>query len=178
VYPSNAFDAKGLLCRAIQEEDPVIYFEHKYLYRSNSEEVPDDYYELEIGKGRRITEGNEVSIITYGMGVSWAQEWMKNNSDISVDLIDLVSLAPLDKELVISSVKNTGKVIILHEDTLTGGIGAEISAIISSEAFEYLDAPVMRCASLDTPVPFAPALEKGFMANGRFDTLMQKLLDY
>ncbi len=176
VYPSNPYDAKGLLNAAIEDPNPVMYFEHKALYRSISDEIPDDYYTVKIGKAKLIAEGEDISIITYGMGVHWAKEVLEEDPGISADLIDL--LMPWDKKSVEASVKKTGKVLILHEDTLTGGIGGEIAAWISENCFEYLDAPVTRCGSLDTPVPFADALEKNFLPKERFQEKLKKLLAY
>jgi 2-oxoisovalerate dehydrogenase E1 component len=178
VYPSTPEDAKGLLLAAIEDPNPVMYFEHKALYRSITGPVPDDYYITEIGKAKTRLEGDEVSIITYGMGVHWALEYAKKHPDISIDLLDLRSLAPLDHHAIYETVKRTGKALILHEDTLTGGIGGEIAAWISEYCFELLDAPVMRCASLDTPVPFAQELEENFLANNRLEETMNELLNY
>ena len=177
VYPSTPFDAKGLLNSAIADPNPIMYFEHKALYRSVSGEVPDDYYTIEIGKANLVNEGDEVLIITYGMGVHWAIEIVKE-LNISADILDLRSLLPWDKEAVEKSVKKTGKVIILHEDCLTGGIGGEISAWISENCFEFLDAPIMRSASLDTPVPFSTNLEKNFLPKERFKEQLKKLNRY
>ena len=177
VYPAFPEDAKGLLNAAINDPNPVMYFEHKALYRSLSEDVSDDYFTIEIGKANRIKSGNDVSIITYGMGVHWALEVLKNNN-ISADLIDLRTLVPLDKLIIIDSVKKTGKAIILHEDCMIGGFGADLAAIISDECFEYLDAPVKRSASLDTPVPFAYELEDEFLAKSRFENQLKDLLLY
>lgn len=177
-YPSNPYDAKGLLNAAIEDPNPVMFFEHKALYRSVREEIPDDYYTVETGKARLVETGSEISIITYGMGVHWAAEILRQYPEISADLIDLRTLQPWDREAVRTSVKNTGKVIILHEDCLTGGIGGEISAWISEYCFEFLDAPVMRCASLDTPVPFAKNLESNFLPAGRFRDKLLALKNY
>ncbi len=177
VYPAFPEDAKGLLNTAINDPNPIMYFEHKALYRSLSEYVSDDYFTIEIGKGNLILSGNDVSIITYGMGVHWALEVLENNN-ISADLIDLRTLVPLDRLIIIDSVKKTGRAIILHEDCMIGGFGADISAIISDECFEYLDAPVKRSASLDTPVPFAYELEDEFLAKSRFETQLKDLLSY
>lgn len=153
-------------------------FEHKALYRSIKEEVNDDYYTLEIGKANLLKEGTEVTIITYGMGVHWALEALNENPEIKADLIDLRTIAPLDKEAILTSVKKTGRAIVLHEDCLTGGIGGDISAMINEECFEYLDAPVVRSASLDTPVPFAAALEKDFLPKDRFKDQLVSLVNY
>ncbi len=178
VYPAFPEDAKGLLNASINDPNPVMYFEHKALYRSLSESVSDDYFTTEIGKANLIKEGNDVSIITYGMGVHWALEVLKNNPDISTDLVDLRTLVPLDKEMVLNSVKKTGRAIVLHEDCMIGGFGADISAMIADECFEYLDAPVKRSASMDTPVPFAYELEDSFLAKARFEEQLKELLAY
>ena len=178
VYPAFPEDAKGLLNAAINDPNPVMYFEHKALYRSLNGQVPDAYYTTEIGKANCIKTGTDVSIITYGIGVHWALEVLKNNSDISADLIDLRTLVPLDKLAVLDSVKKTGKAIVLHEDCMIGGFGADLSAIIADECFEYLDAPVKRSASMDTPVPFAYELEDEFLAKARFETQLKDLLLY
>jgi 2-oxoisovalerate dehydrogenase E1 component len=178
VYPSTPADAKGLLVAAINDPNPVLYFEHKGLYRSVSGPVSEAYFETEIGKARQVQEGNEISIITYGAGVHWAEDYASEHTDISFDIVDLRTLAPLDYEAIAASVKRTGKVLLLHEDTLTGGIGGEISAWIVENCFQYLDAPVMRCASLDTPVPFNTELEKIFLAKARLDEIINKLAGY
>jgi 2-oxoisovalerate dehydrogenase E1 component len=178
VYPAFPSDAKGLLCAAFADPNPVMFFEHKALYRSISEEVPDDYFTIEIGKAKLLREGDEVSIITYGAGVHWALEVFDKNPQISADLVDLRTLLPFDKKAIADSVKKTGKVIILHEDTLIGGIAGEISAFISEHCFEYLDAPIMRSASLDTPVPFALELEANFLPKGRFEKQLIALINY
>lgn len=178
VYPATPYDAKGLLNAAIEDPNPVMFFEHKALYRSVKEEIPDDYYTIEIGKANMVRQGSDISIITYGMGVHWAINTLKEFPEISADLIDLRSLLPWDKETVKSSVKKTGKVILLHEDCLTGGIGGEISAWISENCFEFLDAPLMRCGSLDTPVPFAKKLEDNFLPAQRFKDKLRDLLNY
>jgi len=178
VYPSTPIDAKGLLIAAINDPNPVLYFEHKALYRSISGHVPEDYYEIEIGKARVVQYGEDISIITYGNGVHWALEYAAANKDLSIDITDLRTLLPLDYTAIKASVTRTGKVLILHEDTLTGGIGGEIAAWISEHCFEMLDAPVVRCASLDTPIPFNIELEKNFLAKARLDESVQKLLQY
>jgi 2-oxoisovalerate dehydrogenase E1 component len=178
VYPSNPIDAKGLMNASINDPNPIIFFEHKGLYRSVSAQVPDDYYEIEIGKARHVHAGTDISIITYGMGVHWALDFAKKHTEISIDIVDLRSLLPLDYDAIANSVKRTGKVIILHEDTLIGGIGGEVSAWISEHCFQYLDAPVMRCASLDTPVPFSIELEKNFMANARLAETVERMMRY
>lgn len=178
VYPAFPADAKGLLLASIEDPNPVMFFEHKALYRSIAEDVPEDYYTTEIGKAKLIREGNDVTVISYGYGVHWAIEALNENQNISADLIDLRTLLPWDKEAVFNSVKKTGRVIILHEDTLTGGIGGEISATITEQCFEYLDAPVMRCASLDTPVPFAGNLEWNFLPKEKFKKQLKELIAY
>ncbi len=178
IYPSNPYDAKGLLLSAFEDTNPILFFEHKALYRSVSGLVPEDYYTLEIGKANIIKEGEDLTLITYGLGVHWALEWQKNNQNTSVQILDLRTLLPLDYEAIQAAVKKTGKVLILHEDTMIGGIGGEISAWISQHCFEYLDAPVMRCASLDTPVPFAIPLENNFLAKSRLDEIIQSLISY
>ena len=178
VYPSSPVDAKGLLIAAINDPNPVLFFEHKALYRSVTGHVPDEYYEIEIGKARHVQQGQDVSIITYGAGVHWAMDYAKNHPDVSLDILDLRSLLPLDYDAVKSAVARTGKVLLLHEDSLTGGIGGEIAAWIGEHCFDYLDAPVMRCASLDTPIPFNIELEKNFMAYSRLEEMIGKLIGY
>lgn len=178
VYPSTPFQAKGLLMAAIEDPNPVLFFEHKALYRSISENLPDEYYTLPIGKGRTALEGDELTIITYGMGVHWALQESENYEKGAIEIIDLLTLMPWDKDLVRRSVEKCGKVIVLQEDTLTGGIGAEISAWISEHCFQFLDAPVVRIGSLDTPVPFAASLESQFLASSQLPSKLQKLLNY
>ncbi|MEI9909569.1 MAG: dehydrogenase E1 component subunit alpha/beta [Bacteroidota bacterium] len=178
VYPSTPIDAKGLLIAAINDPNPVLYFEHKALYRSVSGAVPEDYYEIEIGKARHVREGDEVSIITYGAGVHWAEDYAAEHPEISIDILDLRTLLPLDYIAIREAVQRTGRVLILHEDTLTGGIGGEIAAWIAENCFVLLDAPVMRCASLDTPIPFSIDLENNFMAKGRLNESVMKLRSY
>ncbi len=178
VYPSSPYDAKGLLLSSIEDPNPVLYFEHKALYRAIREDIPDDYYTIPIGKARKVREGRDITILSYGMGVVWAEQVISEIGDCSVDLIDLRSLLPWDKDLVSESVKKTGKVIILHEDTLTGGIGAELSAYISENLFEFLDGPVIRVAGLDTAVPFAKNLEDNFLPSQRFRDKLIQLLEY
>lgn len=179
IYPSTPHEAKGLLCAAINDPNPVMFFEHKYLYRMPEleEEVPDAYYTLPIGKGRVVRAGEELTIVTYGACVHWAKETV-SKTGIDAEIIDLRSLMPWDKELVYQSVQKTGKAIIYHEDTLTGGIGAEIAACIASDCFIYLDAPVMRTASLDTPVPLAKNLEWQFLPKDRFESDLLKLASF
>ena len=178
VYPATPADAKGLLIAAINDPNPVLYFEHKALYRSVSGNVPEEYYEVEIGKARLVTSGDDISIITYGAGVHWAMDYAKNHPDISIHILDLRTLLPLDYDAIKEAVAATGKVLLLHEDTLIGGIGGEIAAWIAENCFDKLDAPVMRCASLDTPIPFNIELEKNFMAYSRLDETVRKLLQY
>lgn len=177
VYPSNPYDAKGLLNAALEDPNPYLYFEHKGMYRSISAEIPDEYYTVEIGRASLPKEGTQVSIITYGMGVHWAKKAVEELG-ISADILDLRTLLPWDKEAVKTTVKKTGKVIFLQEDCLTGGIGSEICAWISEHCFEHLDAPVMREGSLDTPVPFAPSLEKQFLPVERFTKKLKLLSDF
>jgi 2-oxoisovalerate dehydrogenase E1 component len=178
VYPSSPFDAKGLLIAAIHDPNPVMYFEHKALYRSISGPVPEGYYELPIGKARLVREGEELSIITYGAGVHWALEYAQAHPELSLDILDLRTLLPLDYTAIRTSVGRTGKALVLHEDTLTGGIGAEVAAWIAEHCFPLLDAPVSRCASLDTPVPFNIQLEDNFLAKSRLDGLVRRLMEY
>jgi 2-oxoisovalerate dehydrogenase E1 component len=177
-YPAFPCDAKGLLLTAFEDPNPVMFFEHKALYRSINEDVPDDYYTIPFGKARLVNEGNDLTIVTYGLGVHWAIEALNENSDLSADLIDLRTLAPLDVESIYSSVKKTGRVIVMHEDTLTGGIAGEIAALISENCFDYLDAPVMREGSLDTPVPMNVDLENNFLPKDRFKQKLIKLWKY
>lgn len=178
VYPSNPYDAKGLLIAAINDPNPVMYFEHKALYRSVTGMMPPGYYEVEIGRASVISGGTDITIITYGAGVIWANEYAATHNDISIYILDLRTLLPLDYDAIKQSVAATGKVLLLHEDTLTGGIGAEISAWITEHCFTLLDAPVLRCASLDTPVPFNQELEKNFLAKSRLHSYVQKLLSF
>ncbi|MEC7754258.1 MAG: dehydrogenase E1 component subunit alpha/beta [Bacteroidota bacterium] len=178
VYPSNPYDAKGLLNAAIEDPNPYMYFEHKALYRSLSQEIPDDYYTLEVGKAQVALEGNDLSIVTYGMGVHWAKSLAEELPHISIEVVDLRTLSPWDKETVSESVKKTNKVLVLHEDTLIGGVGAEIAAWISEHLFQWLDAPVMRLASLDTPVPFTKTLEENFLPQKRLKSKVTELYDY
>ncbi|MFM8433055.1 MAG: transketolase C-terminal domain-containing protein, partial [Bacteroidota bacterium] len=178
VYPAFPADAKGLLISSIADPNPVMFFEHKALYRSISGQVPAGYFSFEIGKAARIRSGEKISIISYGLGVHWALEWIDRNPEISVDLIDLRSLLPWDKEIVEESACRTGRVLVLHEDTFTGGIGGEIAAHINQHCFRQLDAPVVRCGSLDTPVPMNLELENNFLAKNRLDTAIRELLAF
>ena len=178
VYPSIPEDAKGLMIASIEDPNPVIFFEHKALYRSITGMVPDDHYSIEIGKARHVQAGDDISIITYGAGVHWAADYAAQHPEISFDILDLRTLLPLDYDAIHAAVQRTGKILLLHEDTLTGGISGEISAWISENCFELLDAPIVRCASLDTPVPFAIELEQNFLAKGRLHESVQKLMSY
>jgi 2-oxoisovalerate dehydrogenase E1 component len=177
-YPAFPADAKGLLLTAFEDPNPVMYFEHKALYRSISEDVPEEYYTIPFGKARLIKEGDDLTIVTYGLGVHWALEALSENKQIEADLIDLRTLAPLDMDTVFRSVKKNGKVIVMHEDTLTGGIAAEIAALISENCFKYLDAPAMREGSLDTPVPMNAGLENNFLPKQRFKEKLLELWKY
>ncbi len=178
VYPSTPMDAKGLLIAAINDPNPILYFEHKALYRSVSGQVPDEYYEIEIGKARHVRSGDEISIITYGAAVHWAEDYAAEHPEISIDILDLRTLAPLDYNAIREAVKRTGRVLLLHEDTLIGGIGGEIAAWIAEYCFALLDAPVMRCGSLETPIPFNIELEQNFMAKARLEEYVEKLMNY
>jgi len=178
LYPSNPHDAKGLLNAAIEDPNPVLFFEHKGLYRSIKEEIPSDYYTVEIGKAAIVSEGKDFTIITYGAAVHWAKEALTKFPETSAEIIDLRTLLPLDTESIYTAVKKTGKVIVLHEDCMMGGIGGELAALISENCFEYLDAPVIRVASLDTPVPFAVALEEQFLPKERLISAISSLLNY
>lgn len=177
VYPSNPEEAKGLLIAAINDPNPVMFFEHKALYRSLSGEVPEGFYTTEIGKANTVRSGSELSIITYGMGVHWAQRVVEELG-IDADIVDLRTLAPIDYAAIDETVNKTGKVMLLHEDTLTGGIGGDLAAYIAEHHFERLDAPVMRVASLDTPVPFGAALEQQFLPIERLKEQLEKLKAY
>ena len=178
VYPSCASDAKGLLNASIEDPNPYLFFEHKALYRSHKEKIFDDYYTTEVGKARLVSNGDDLTIVTYGMGVSWSIDAMNEIQGKTADIIDLRTLQPWDKDAVADSVKKTNKVIIVHEDTITGGIGAEISAWITENHFEHLDGPVMREGGLDTPVPFRKELEENFMPNSRLKGKIEKLLTF
>ena len=178
VYPAFPADAKGLLLAAIDDPNPVIYFEHKYLYRSIAGEVPDNDILIEIGKANIVQRGEQATIITFGLGVHWALEYAAKHPDQSLEIIDLRSLLPWDQEAVEKSVQKTGRALILHEDTLTSGFGAEIAAHVAEHCFKYLDAPVMRCGSLDTAIPMNKALEDQFLAKARLEETVEKLLTY
>ncbi|WP_374172714.1 thiamine pyrophosphate-dependent enzyme [Flavobacterium tructae] len=178
VYPAFPYDAKGLLNTSINDPNPVLFFEHKQLYRSVYQDVPVDYYTIPLGKAALLKEGDSITIIAFGATVHWALETLNKNAEIKADLIDLRTLQPLDTETIFNSVKKTGKVIIYQEDTLFGGIASDISALIMEECFEYLDAPVKRVASLDSPIPFTKALEDQFLAKNRFEDVLLELLKY
>ena len=177
-YPAFPSDAKGLLCQSFEDPNPVLFFEHKMLYRSIEEEVSEGYFTLPFGKARIVSAGHKLTLVTYGLGVHWGMDVLKEEKYAGIELIDLRTLAPLDYETVMTSVKKTGRVVVLHEDSLTGGIGGELASRITEECFEYLDAPVTRCASLDTPIPFNAGLEVNFMANNRLRTTLDKVLSY
>jgi 2-oxoisovalerate dehydrogenase E1 component len=178
VYPAFPYDAKGLLATAINDPNPVMFFEHKLLYRSIYQDVPKDYYTLPFGKASLLKEGNDVTIITFGAGVHWALDTLKTNPEISADLLDLRTLQPLDWEGIYASVKKTSRVIILQEDTLFGGIASDISSMIMENCFEYLDAPVRRVGSLESAIPFMKSLEDQFLPRERFETALKELLVY
>ncbi|RUT68734.1 dehydrogenase [Flavobacterium cupreum] len=178
VYPAFPYDAKGLLNTSINDPNPVLFFEHKQLYRSVYQDVPEDYYTIPLGKAALLKEGSAVTIIAFGAPVHWALQTLAQNPEIQADLIDLRTLQPLDTEAIFASVKKTGKVIIYQEDTLFGGIASDISALIMEECFEYLDAPVKRVASLDSPIPFTKALEDQFLPKNRFEEVLLALLEY
>ena len=178
VYPAFPFDAKGLLAQAIEDPNPVLFFEHKALYRSIRQEVPTQYYTLALGKAAVLQQGEQVTIVTYGMGVHWALKTLESDTTIKADLIDLRTLSPLDTKTIYASVKKTGKVIILQEDSMFGGIASDISALISEHCFEDLDAPIKRVAGLETPIPFAADLEREYLANDRFDAALKELIAY
>ena len=178
VYPAFPFDAKGLLAQAIEDPNPVLFFEHKALYRSIRQEVPTQYYTLALGKAAVLQQGEQVTIVTYGMGVHWALKTLESDTTINADLIDLRTLSPLDTQTIYASVKKTGKVIILQEDSMFGGIASDISALISEHCFEDLDAPIKRVAGLETPIPFAADLEREYLANDRFDAALKELIAY
>ncbi|AVI51930.1 dehydrogenase [Pukyongia salina] len=178
VYPAFPYDAKGLLATSIEDPNPVLFFEHKALYRSVRQQVPTDYYTIPLGKAALLKEGKDVSIITYGAGVHWAIEELETMDAVSAELIDLRTLAPLDTEAIFNSVKKTGKVIILQEDSRFGGIASDIAAMIADECFEALDAPIKRVASLDTPIPFAANLETIYLSKRKFKQELLELLRY
>ena len=178
LYPAFPYDAKGLLISAIQDPNPILFFEHKALYRSQRQEVPVDYYSIPIGKAAMLKSGEDVTIITYGAGVHWALETLNNNHEISADLIDLRSIQPIDYECIMDSVKKTNRAIILQEDSLFGGIASDISSFLMENAFEFLDAPVKRVGSLNTPIPFADSLERQYLANLNFENSLKALIEF
>jgi len=178
VYPSNPYDAKGLLCTAIDDNNPVLFFEHKALYRSVKQNIPNDLYNIEFGQLEVVQEGSDITIITYGLGVSWSKEYVKESS-YSIEILDLRTLVPIDLDNILKSVMKTNRVLILHEDNITGGIGAEIASKISENAFEYLDAPIVRLGSLDTPVPFSDNIEKEiYFPISKIDEKIKFLMNY
>ena len=178
VYPSNPQDAKGLLLAAFEDPNPVLFFEHKYLYRSLKGQVPDGYYNIEIGKAATVQSGTDLTILTYGLGVHWALEAAASRPALRIEILDLRTLLPLDLEAIIAAASKTGRVLVLHEDTMTGGIGGELVALVNEHCFESLDAPVLRVASLDTPVPFAADLEQQFLAQSRLLAVIDQLQAY
>jgi 2-oxoisovalerate dehydrogenase E1 component len=178
VYPSTPEDAKGLLIASFEDPNPILFYEHKALYRAISGPVPEGYYTTEIGKAKTVQSGDDISIITYGSGVHWALEYAKNHPELSIEILDLRTLLPLDYAAIKDCVIKTGKVLILHEDSLIGGLGGEIAAWITENCFQNLDAPIIRCASLDTPIPFAIELEENYMAKNRLHDCIQKLVNY
>lgn len=178
IYPATPFDAKGLLTAALREPNPVLFFEHKYLYRSLEGPVPDEYYLLPLGKARIVQEGGDLTVVTYGWGVHWALEISREFHQAGIEIVDLRTLLPWDRERVFESVRKTGKCLVLHEDTGVGGFGGEIASSIQEECFRSLDAPVMRLGSLETPVPFNTVLEKQFLAKRRLNQKLTELLSY
>ncbi len=178
VYPAFPEDAKGLLCAAINDPNPVLFFEHKALYRSIYQEVSDDYFTVELGKASLLKEGNDLTIISYGAGVHWALDTLKTHTEISADLIDLRTLQPLDVATIYASVRKTGKAIFLQEDSLFGSIASDVAALITEHCFESLDAPVKRVASIETPIPFQGELEKQYLPKHRFAAELKTLLEY
>ena len=178
VYPAFPYDVKGLLNTAINDPNPVMFFEHKQLYRSVYQDVPKDYYTIPFGKASLIKEGNKVTIISFGAGIHWALDCLNKFPEISADLLDLRTLQPLDTEAILASVKKTGKCIILQEDTLFGGVSSDISAFIMENCFEFLDAPVKRIGSLESPIPFVKSLEDQYLPKARFEETLQELIAY
>jgi 2-oxoisovalerate dehydrogenase E1 component len=178
IYPAFPYDVKGLLNTAINDPNPVLFFEHKQLYRSIHQDVPTDYYTIPLGKAVLLKEGNAVTVISFGAGVHWALETLAKNPEISADVIDLRTLQPLDIDTIYTSVKKTGKCVILQEDTLFGGISSDISALIMENCFEYLDAPVKRVGSLETPIPFVKAIEDQYLPKTRFELALKEVLAF
>ncbi|MBL7885348.1 MAG: alpha-ketoacid dehydrogenase subunit beta, partial [Flavobacterium sp.] len=178
VYPAFPYDVKGLLNTAINDPNPVIFFEHKQLYRSVYQDVPKDYYTIPFGKASVIKEGTDVTIISFGAGVHWALETLAKHPEIKADVIDLRTLQPLDVETIYASVKKTNKCIILQEDTMFGGVSSDISALVMENCFEYLDAPVQRVGSIETAIPFVKPLEDQYLPKVRFEEKLLELLQY
>jgi 2-oxoisovalerate dehydrogenase E1 component len=178
VYPAFPYDVKGLLNTAINDPNPVMFFEHKQLYRSVYQDVPKDYYTIPFGKASLIKEGTDVTIVSFGAGVHWALETLNKNPEIKADLIDLRTLVPMDTEAILASVKKTGRCIILQEDTLFGGVSSDISSFIMENAFQYLDAPVKRVGSLESAIPFVKSLEDQYLPKARFEEALKELLEY
>jgi len=178
VYPAFPKDAKGLLATAINDPNPVLFFEHKALYRSIRQEVPTDYFTIPFGKAVMLRTGEQITVIAYGQAVHWAMDTLDKHPEIDADLIDLRSLQPLDTDAIYASAKKTGKVIILQEDSLFGGIASDISALIMENCFEFLDAPVKRVASLDTPIPFINQLEDQYLSRDKFEGELLDLVAY
>ncbi len=178
VYPAFPYDAKGLLATSINDPNPVLFFEHKGLYRSIYQDVPTDYYTLPLGKASLLKSGNDITIVSYGAGVHWALNTLENHTEVSADLLDLRTLMPLDIEAIYTSVQKTGKLIILQEDSLFGGIASDISALVMENCFEFLDGPIKRVASLETPIPFAKGLEDNYLSKSRFEQALLDLLAY
>jgi 2-oxoisovalerate dehydrogenase E1 component len=178
VYPAFPYDAKGLLCAAIEDPNPVMFFEHKALYRRITGDVPENYYTLEIGKASLLREGQQLSIISYGAGVHWALAYLDQHPEISADVVDLRSLIPMDYETIVNSVKKTSRVVIIQEDSLFGGLASELSAYITEHYFEYLDAPIKRIGSMDTPIPFAKKLEDGYLPIDQIKGVIEELINY
>jgi 2-oxoisovalerate dehydrogenase E1 component len=178
IYPAFPQDAKGLLASAINDPNPVLFFEHKELYRSIYQEVSDGYFTTEIGKAAVLKKGNHVTIISYGAAVHWVLEALENLLDISADVIDLRTLQPLDVETIYQSVRKTGKALLVQEDSMFGGIASDISALINENCFEFLDAPVKRVASIDTPIPFQSDLEQQYLGKSTLLEAIQDLHNY
>ena len=178
VYPAFPYDAKGLLATAINDPNPVMFFEHKALYRSVYQDVPTDYYTLPFGEANLLREGNDISVVTFGAAVHWAKDILDTLPEVRADLLDLRTLQPLDSDAIFRSVQKTGKLIILQEDSLFGAIGSDIAAMVAEHCFEYLDAPIRRVGSLETPVPFAKTLEHHYLPVDRFKAALEELLAY
>lgn len=178
VYPAFPYDAKGLLASSIEDPNPVMFFEHKALYRSLRQDVPTDYYTIPLGKAATLREGNDITIITYGAAVHWVLDALDNMPEINAEVVDLRTLVPLDTEAILASAKKTGKVVIVHEDNMFGSIGADISSLIMENCFEYLDAPVKRVASINTPIPFASKLETIYLPKNKITEAITNLINY